>query len=303
MSVEAITWALKTDTGSATSKAILLVLANYADIHGVCWPSFEKVAKRAECSVSSVQRAVCAMEEKGLLQRERLRRQDGQWGAYRIILAMPVGAVEEICDSVEEDDFDPPVNLPAGVKHPPVNLTAGQSDHRSNTTEPPVKLTGLEPNKLSSLRSERNISGGVDARADEARETSWPSRLREAQGRAGASLNLTAGGAHTFAELRRLCEPVTGPPCDWDRDVTPAIDEVAASFAARGQQFRSWSIIHDAALRNRDRRLAGLPDPQEPVHAQHQPARLNPRRPRSGADVAIDLAREFAAAERAKGVG
>jgi len=303
VSVEAITWALKTDTGSATFKAILLVLANYADIHGVCWPSFEAVAKRAECSVSTVQRAVCTMEEKGLLQRTRLRRQDGQWGAYKIHLAMPAGAVEEICDTPEEDDFDPPVNLTAGVKHPPVNLTTGQSDHRSNTTEPPVKLTGLEPNKLSSLRSERTISGGVEARAGEVRETFWPSRLREAQGRAGASLNLTAGGAHTFAELRRLCEPATGHPCDWDLDVLPAVDELAGSFAARGQQFRSWSIVHDAALRNRDRRLAGLPDPKELPRDQHQPARRDSGRPRSSIDVAADLAREFAAAERAKGVG
>jgi hypothetical protein len=287
MSVEAITWALKTDTGSSTSKAILLVLANYADIHGVCWPSFESIAKRAECSVSSVQRAVAAMEEKGLLQRTRLRRQDGQLGAYRVTLAMPIGAVEEVCDSPET----PPVNLTAGVKHPPVNLTTGQSDHRSNATSPPVKLTALEPNKTSSsLRSEEEPSGSAVLRAHEPPcETSeWPSRLREAQARAGSALNLTTGGAQTFVELRRLCEPATGHPCDWDRDVLPAIDELAASFAAKRQQFRSWVIITETAIRNRDRRLAGLPDPVQPEPAHANDLRASQRL--TQADVYATLA-------------
>lgn len=297
MSVEAITWALKTDTGSATSKAILLVLANYADIHGVCWPSFENVAKRAECSVSSVQRAVAAMEEKGLLQRSRLRRQDGQLGAYRIILAMPLGAVEEVCDTAET----PPVNLTAGVKHPPVNLTTGQSDHRSNTTQPPVKLTALEPNKTSSsLRSEEEPSGCGVVCAGEARETSdWPARLREAQARAGDALNLASSGAHTFVELRRLCEPSSGPPCDWERHVLPAIDQLAASFRAQRKQLRSWSLVAEHAIRNRDLDAQGLPPLQqpstEPTHAR--PTTDFRARKRDGraslVDVCSDLTREF----------
>ena len=263
MSVEAITWALKAKTGSSTAKAVLLVLSNYADIHGVCWPSFRSVSERAECSVSSVKRVVSEMEQQGLLQRIRLRRKDGQMGAYRITLAMPLGAVEEVCDSVSDVPKAPEVNLVSGVK-PELNLTRAQSDLRSNTHAPELTMSSLEPNNINI------IDAAVVANAPPARETSdWPSRLREAQARAGDALNMTASGVHHFADLRRLCEPSSGIPCDWEFDALPAIDELAASFRAKRDQFRSWAIIGPTAIRNRDRRLAGNPDPKEqPAHVQ-----------------------------------
>jgi hypothetical protein len=47
MSWQATAWGQRQTTGSSGRKALLLVLANYADDQGICWPSQEnRVAAR-----------------------------------------------------------------------------------------------------------------------------------------------------------------------------------------------------------------------------------------------------------------
>lgn len=77
MSVQAITWALSFDVESASEKAILLVLANYADGAGVCFPGQENIAKQAACSERTVRRVLESFEERGVIARVERRRRDG----------------------------------------------------------------------------------------------------------------------------------------------------------------------------------------------------------------------------------
>ena len=56
MSWKATAWAIRQTTGSSGRKVLLLALANYADEHGVCWPSQETLARNTEQSVDTVQR-------------------------------------------------------------------------------------------------------------------------------------------------------------------------------------------------------------------------------------------------------
>lgn len=288
MSVEAITWALRVKTGSSITKAILLVLANHANPKGVCWPSFADVARQAECSFSTVQRAVREMESAGLLERQRRRREDGNYGTYTIALSL---SADLTVSTYEDHD-----QTPASRETRPVTVTSGQPDHRSDCPKPPVSLPEQNRHK------NHHTVVVEDARAADRETSDWPSRLREAQQRAGSALNLTASGVHHFADLRRLCEPTSGHPCDWERHVLPAIDELAASFTAKGQQFRSWAIIGPSSIRNRDRDLAGLPEPVtlEPPHVQHQPAR---KRGTSLSDSLVDYANEYAAAVQRREAG
>lgn len=88
MSVQAITWALGVECTSATEKAVLLVLANYADERGKCWPSQRTVAKQACTSERTVRRMVADLEARGLLTRENRRRADGSRSTDIIVLAM-----------------------------------------------------------------------------------------------------------------------------------------------------------------------------------------------------------------------
>ena len=79
MSFQAMAWAVKQKVGNATGKAILLMLANYADERGECFPSQERLADECECSVATVARWVKAFEEMGFLSRQK---QYGE-GGYR----------------------------------------------------------------------------------------------------------------------------------------------------------------------------------------------------------------------------
>lgn len=72
-----MTWARGIKTGSATVKAVLMAIANYADERGVCWPSQEQLADDTELSRHSVMRAIDALESAGYLVRERRHRKDG----------------------------------------------------------------------------------------------------------------------------------------------------------------------------------------------------------------------------------
>ena len=56
MSWQATAWTERQTTGSPSRKALLLVMANYADQDGFCWPSQETLAAGAEISLDTVQR-------------------------------------------------------------------------------------------------------------------------------------------------------------------------------------------------------------------------------------------------------
>lgn len=71
VSVRAIGWALEQLVGSSAGKCLLLVLANYADEKGTCFPGQERLAKETEQSVDSVQRRLKDLEALGLISRER----------------------------------------------------------------------------------------------------------------------------------------------------------------------------------------------------------------------------------------
>lgn len=83
MSLEAITWAYKTQVGSSAMKAVLLVLANYADEDDSAYPGIVRIARMTELSERTVQRAVAEMEELGIV---RVDRGEGLKGTNRYFL-------------------------------------------------------------------------------------------------------------------------------------------------------------------------------------------------------------------------
>lgn len=79
-------WARPIKTGSATVKAVLLAVANYADEQGVCWPSQEQLSEDTELSRHSIMRSLDHLEDLGLLSRERRHRKDGSRSSDLIML-------------------------------------------------------------------------------------------------------------------------------------------------------------------------------------------------------------------------
>jgi biotin operon repressor len=86
MSYSAMAWARAIKTGSATTKAVLLAVANYADEEGICWPSQEQLAEDTELSRHSIMRALDHLEDCGFLSRERRHRGDGSRSSDMIML-------------------------------------------------------------------------------------------------------------------------------------------------------------------------------------------------------------------------
>lgn len=80
-------------------------------------------------------------------------------------------------------------------------------------------------------------------------------------------------------------------PCDPDLDVIPAIEACAASLRKRGQTISNWSYCREAALRNRDQRLAGNPAPTaQPARRNAAPATFGERTKSGFAATGVRLA-------------
>jgi DNA-binding transcriptional ArsR family regulator len=88
VSWQATAWAIRQATGSPSRKVILLALANYADQHGVCWPSQATLARGTEQSVDTVQRQLRKLQELGIIERERMPKRRGQWQGFRYKLPL-----------------------------------------------------------------------------------------------------------------------------------------------------------------------------------------------------------------------
>ena len=67
MSWDAIAWAASQKAGGSTDKLILIILANFADEHGASFPSHRTIATKAECGLSTVERALKRLEKSGLI--------------------------------------------------------------------------------------------------------------------------------------------------------------------------------------------------------------------------------------------
>jgi len=67
MSITALNWAGRTVTGSASRKAVLLCLANYANEQNEAYPSVETISRITELNAKTVRLALNEMESNGLI--------------------------------------------------------------------------------------------------------------------------------------------------------------------------------------------------------------------------------------------
>lgn len=95
MSTVHVAWAMEQTTGSASRKAVLVNLAEFANgVTGKCCPCIATIARRTELSEATVKRCLNDLEETGFVSRTRDRRPDGTLGVYRYRLPLVTVAVE-----------------------------------------------------------------------------------------------------------------------------------------------------------------------------------------------------------------
>ncbi|MCK1417630.1 helix-turn-helix domain-containing protein [Bradyrhizobium sp. CW4] len=88
MSWQATAWAMRQRVKPPASKLLLLVLATYADKHGICWPSQETLADDAGMSLDTIQRHTKKLKDRGLLSITRPPTRRGQWQTFVYQLSM-----------------------------------------------------------------------------------------------------------------------------------------------------------------------------------------------------------------------
>tara|TARA_R100000995_G_C3454980_1_gene110073 strand:- start:147 stop:761 length:615 start_codon:yes stop_codon:yes gene_type:complete len=67
MSFNVIAWAMKQSTKTTGSKLVLIVLANYADEKGHCYPSQQHIADICACSRQSVNKYIAELKNMGFI--------------------------------------------------------------------------------------------------------------------------------------------------------------------------------------------------------------------------------------------
>lgn len=126
MSFQAVHWALHEVQG-VPNKLVLVVLAEYADEYGCCWPSQQAISRASELSESTVRRVLRAYEQMGLISSTHRYVVDEDGAKHRAsnVYQLNIGA------------------QPQAVAQTPVAPSAKAQEPVDNSGEGlPVKLTG-----------------------------------------------------------------------------------------------------------------------------------------------------------------
>ena len=189
MSVQAITWALSFDVKSPTEKAILLVLANYADGDGMCFPGQDNIAAQAACTDRTVRAVLTTFEERGVIKRVHRQRKDGSRTSDEItLIAFAKANRKEMPEGQPEAASTRPTGKP-------------RTSNRKSTSIQPEQISGLttfEPSEEPSGEPSPLLSAEPAARPTpkpddvEAIWTIAPREARQRSSRADVKTALTA---------------------------------------------------------------------------------------------------------------
>jgi hypothetical protein len=132
MSVQVISWAIKQQLPTPSDKLVLIILSNYADAEGRCWPHVDTIARDASLSVRTVRSCLARLDGE-FLTIEKKRGKSGQQSAstYRLILDKPECNMAPNQSAIPAPSEKPECNLPSnqGEIHvePECNLQQNQS--------------------------------------------------------------------------------------------------------------------------------------------------------------------------------
>ena len=169
MSMVLMVKAMQIKVGNPLRKLVLLKLADQANDHGECWPSYQHIADHCETSKRSVMNHVKALEESGLLRREYRKGEKGnQSNVYHLSLDNQK-ASENNSLGVVKEIHQPSANgsLPsANGSLPPSESPSPRTSHSFEPVNEPVK----EPKE-----SKRKTAKKSNSKSQELDFSKWPS--------------------------------------------------------------------------------------------------------------------------------
>lgn len=93
MSIECLNQAIKINGLTPTKKLVLIILANYADEKGTCYPSYSHIAKTVGLSdTKNIKRIISELEQRGHLRIKNRKKDDGGFTSNLYIMTMGGGA-------------------------------------------------------------------------------------------------------------------------------------------------------------------------------------------------------------------
>ena len=137
MSFQATHWAIH-EVHGVPNKLVLVVMAEYADENGECFPSQDRLARDTDLSVSTVRRTIRTYEALGLMTsiKRYVMSEDGSKVRTSNLYRLAIGAQPAATTTSEPVDSPPqdlPVNL-TGRGEPVDNSATGQSDRKGVPT-------------------------------------------------------------------------------------------------------------------------------------------------------------------------
>ena len=131
----------ETIVGSAKEKIVLLKLADNANDDGVCWPGMDYLCRHTELSRSSLIRALKSLEEKGFIQVQRRKTDNGKQNLsnlYKLTLPSFTMTLPQCQDDTT----------------PSVRMTPEPNNNKSNNK--PSYPVGINPDLLASISNHWN---------------------------------------------------------------------------------------------------------------------------------------------------
>ena len=124
MSFQAMAWAVKQHIPSAGAKLVLIMLANYADEHGCCWPSQKCLGKDSSQSDRSVRSHMALLEKIGVITRQKRTGNNGAFLPDICTLAMKESHQRKILPTENSTDgkkrHNPAENISANTINEPI---------------------------------------------------------------------------------------------------------------------------------------------------------------------------------------
>jgi hypothetical protein len=196
MSWQATAWAEKRVTGSPARKVLLLVLANYANDLGYCWPSQATLAAGTEQSPDTIQRQLKRLAADGHITIEKRPRASGRWPAlaYRLNMAEPstepqiaarLGPAVTQCDATTANKSDP-----GSVRHGHA-ATSTATEPQALRHEPSREY--IKNEKLPSSSSSSTVPREAKRSADEVSKRERPEIVHDRVARKLGRTDVAAG--------------------------------------------------------------------------------------------------------------
>lgn len=271
MSREALTWARQQRAGSTATKAVLLLLADYADRTGVAWPSTRTLAGDAECDQRTVRRHVERLQTAGLAE---VITGTGR-GPNRYVLPIRSEAPSRLTTDPSSEaserlttrsDIAAPECLTDENRSEALDLRSAALDLRSEAPRVSDQQQ-REQNVRTELTTEQAANAAPRAQArGRVREHATP-----------AELNATAAGARAYLLVADWTKRNPGIVNGHRRALTRRVDELLAQGADVAHMSRALDLAHQPPYRNAVASLAyAYEDARREATAPTAPAHTRP---------------------------